>query len=278
MVNEFRIGLTGGATYFSPELKPDLWSASTGGQGGFHLNINNACCSTALTNVGVGGGQSSREASTKFVENTLTWIKGSHSLSFGGTYTQADVWLHNQLLAPELRFDSIAGTPAAAMFTAANFPGASATNLTNARRLYAILVGSVSEVRGIARLDADNQYQYGGLGEQLGRLKEYDVFASDSWRVRPNLTVNAGLRYMVQLPFYSLNSNYSTGTMADIFGVSGEGNIFKPGTLTGARPTFKQVQRRDASLQYRLEQLRAECRRHVVTGLARRNPADAARR
>ncbi len=240
MVNELRIGATGGATYFSPELTPEMWSAATGGQGGFHLNINNACCSTALVNAGVGGGISSREASTKFVENTLTWIKGNHSLSFGANYTQADVWLRSRLNVPELRFDAIAGTPAAAMFTAANFPGASTTNLTNARRLYAILVGSVSEIRGIARLDAGNQYVYGGEGEQLGRLKEYDVFASDSWRLRPNLTVNAGLRYMVQMPFYALNSNYSTGTMADIFGVSGEGNIFKPGTLTGTRPTFEQ--------------------------------------
>ena len=240
MVNELRVGATGGATFFSPELKPDLWNASTGGQGGFHLNINNACCSTALVNAGVGGGQSSREASTKFLENTLTWIKGSHTISLGGAYTQADVWLHNQLLVPEIRFDAIAGTPAASMFTVANFPGASTTNLTNARRLYAILVGSVSEVRGIARLDESNNYQYGGLGRQVGRLKEYDLFVSDAWRVRPNLTVNAGLRYMAQMPFYSLNSNYSTGTMADIFGVSGEGNIFRPGTLTGARPTFKQ--------------------------------------
>lgn len=241
MVNEFRVGFTGGSTYFSPELNAGMWSAATGGQGGFHLNINNACCSTALTNAGVTGGQSSREATTKFVEDTLTWVKGGHTVSFGGTYTQADVWLRNQLLVPEIRFDAIAGTPAAAMFTAANFQGASATNLANARRLYAILTGSVSEIRGIARLDeGSGEYQYGGLATQRGRLKEYDFFASDSWHVRPNLTLNYGLRYMVQLPFYALNSSYSTGTMEDIFGVSGVGNLFKPGTLTGQRPTFKQ--------------------------------------
>lgn len=241
LVNELRVGATGGATFFSPELKPDLWSSGAGSQGGFHLNINNACCSTPLTNAGVAGGTSSREASTKFVENTVTWLRGGHTFSFGGAFTQADVWLKNQLQVPELRFDAIAGSPAAAMFNAANFPGASTGSLTNARRLYAILIGSVSEVRGISRLNEESQqYEYLGTGTQRGRLREFDIFTGDAWRMRPNLTVNYGLRYMVQLPFYPLNSSYTTGTLDDIFGVSGVGNLFAPGTLTGSRPTFDQ--------------------------------------
>ncbi len=271
LVNDLRVGATGGATFFSPELKPDLWTGGAGSQGGFHLNINNACCSTLLTNAGVAGGTSSREASTKFVENTVTWLKGSHSFSFGGAFTQADVWLRNQLQVPELRFDAIAGTPAAAMFNATSFPGASTNTLTNARRLYAILVGSVSEVRGISRLNEENQtYEYLGTGTQRGRLREFDIFAGDSWRMRPNLTVNYGLRYMVQLPFYPLNSSYTTGTLEDIFGVSGVGNLFAPGTQTGTRPTFDQVHGGNEGLRDRLEQRGAERGDHVVAFAARR--------
>src|SRR5207244_2490613 len=41
IVNEFRVGATGGATLFSPEFTPDVFSH----QGGYHLNLATACCS-----------------------------------------------------------------------------------------------------------------------------------------------------------------------------------------------------------------------------------------
>ena len=39
-----------------------------------------------------------------------------------------------------------------------------------------------------------------GTGRQHGRMREEGFFVQDSWRVRSNLTINAGLRYDVQLP------------------------------------------------------------------------------
>jgi hypothetical protein len=56
--------------------------------------------------------------------------------------------------------------------------------------------------------------------------------------VRPSLTVSAGLRYVLQNPFYPTNDSYTTMTVESLYGVSGVGNINKPGTLTGARPQF----------------------------------------
>ena len=46
--NEFRVGGSGGATLFSPELGPDMWSDTAG----YRLNFNIACCGTGaqLTN------------------------------------------------------------------------------------------------------------------------------------------------------------------------------------------------------------------------------------
>ena len=71
------------------------------------------------------------------------------------------------------------------------------------------------------------------------RLTEIGAFAQDSWRVTPTLTLNAGVRWEVQLPIVALNGNYSTATIADICGPSGLGdgpggracNLFQPGVF-----------------------------------------------
>src|SRR5262249_2715140 len=137
--------------------------------------------------------------------------------------------------------------PADAMFTTANFPGASTTNLSDARSLYAFLTGRVTAITGTARLDdKTNQYVYLGKGRDHLRFNEIGLFAQDSWRVSPRLTVNAGVRWEYQTPIVALNGNYSTATFADLCGVSGVGagpdgrgcNLFKPGTLTGQKPQY----------------------------------------
>ncbi len=116
-----------------------------GSRTGFALNINNF---NGISNAGVTPTPSSREASTKNIEDTLTWIRGSHSLSFGGAFTQADLWLKNQTLVPTINFGIASGDPADAIFTSANFPGASNAQLTNARNLYAVLTGRVLSIAG----------------------------------------------------------------------------------------------------------------------------------
>ena len=60
------------------------------------------------------------------------------------------------------------------------------------------------------------------------------------------MTINAGVRYDVQLPFYSLNSLYSYATIDDLCGRSGKKsenscNLFQPGVMPGTSPSFKQL-------------------------------------
>jgi hypothetical protein len=249
IVNEFRVGATGGPTLFSPELEPSMWSATSG----LRLNVFDACCGAGfrLTNPNTGNtatsggaaniGVSSREASTKVIEDTATWVTGKHSVSFGGSMIQSDVWLQNQTLVPTINFGLIATEAATSMFTAANFPGASASDLTNAQNLYAMLTGRVSSVTGEARITPDgDKYVPLGQSKAQGRMREFDFYAQDSWRARANLTISAGVRYVLALPFYPTNNSYSTVTEEGLYGISGLGNLFKPGTMTGARPGFVQ--------------------------------------
>jgi len=255
LVNDLRFfGATGGATLFATEITPDLWSGSLADQAGFNLNLNSSCCGTgqlltnptqAATNFGgaatAGQAISAREASTKVAHDSLTWVKGAHNLNFGVEFTQADVWLQNQSLVPAIDFGVATGDPADSLFTTANFPGASATVLNNARGLYAILTGRVQAIRGNARLNEDTgQYDYLGSSMARGRMRQFDFFAQDSWRARSNLTLNYGLRYVLQLPLYPTNDSYSTATLEDVWGVSGVGNLFKPGVLAGKKPEFTQ--------------------------------------
>jgi Carboxypeptidase regulatory-like domain len=239
LVNELRVGGSGGATFFSPELKPALFGGNSfGDQGGYFLNLT-VCCASAIANAGGSSNFSAREGATRVVEDTVNWLTGKHNISMGASWTRGQVWLENQQVAPELRFGVNTGDPAEGMFTTTNFPGASNANLNNAKALYAVLTGRVASVRGTVRLNEDTgKYEYLGDGFQRGHMSSWGFFVQDNWRLRSNLTVNAGLRYELQTPFESLNNSYSTASLADLCGVSGVSssggcNLFSPGTLTG---------------------------------------------
>ena len=254
LINEIRLfGASGGATLFSTEINKSMWSGPLANQGGFQLNINGACCATSTTGTGnqanninnasSGPGLSSREASTKVFYDHMTWIKGSHSMGFGLDFTEVNLWLENSTTVPTLNFGVTSDDPAAGLFTTANFPGASAANLTAARGLYAILTGRVQGITGNARLDPkSDKYEYLGTSRAEARMREYDIYFTDTWRAKPTLTLNYGLRYALQMPFTPLNNSYAKATLADIYGVSGQGNLFKPG-IAGSAPRFVQFKK-----------------------------------
>jgi outer membrane receptor protein involved in Fe transport len=120
------------------------------------------------------------------------------------------------------------------------FPGAAAADITRAANIYATLTGHITAINANARLTEDGKYVYLGPSLERAKMFEYGLFASDSWRAKPNLTLTGGLRWEVQSPFESMNTSYSQVTFAELFGESGPGNLFKPGTLQGKSSVYTQ--------------------------------------
>jgi hypothetical protein len=94
--------------------------------------------------------------------------------------------------------------------------------------------------------------QYGSYQPIVrNQQRELGAFIQDSWRVRPSLTVNYGLRWARQDPPVNLNNVYTRPGYAGVWGVSGVGHLFSPGVLTGTAPMFNQVTPGEAGFKVR---------------------------
>jgi len=250
LINEARFSYLWGPTDLRRAITPEQFT----NQGGYNLNLNGI--GLGLTNVTAGAqtpfattgaSDNLRSSPTYDFTDNLTWIRGSHSITFGGQYKiiKIDTTSVNQKV-PGVSFGIDLTDPADAVFTrtgtGATLPGATAAELAAAKNLYALLTGRVTDIFGNAFLNGDRQYEFQGDQPNVAKQTVYGLYAQDSWRIRPNLTLNYGLRWQPQEGFVTETSNFSAASsFADVYGVSGLGNLFKPGTLTGKVPTFTVV-------------------------------------
>jgi carboxypeptidase family protein len=200
----------------------------------------------------------SRKQPVFSVSNTMTWTKGTHTLRFGGNWYREV----NQYWDPPegytiINLGLVEGDPAREVLTqqairAAAGPGAplpTDAEWANARALYAMLAGRISNFSGRhAYVPGTGTYASGSTPDKNGvafstldeLMKSWGLFAQDSYRLKPNLTVNMGLRWDFVSPDKDRTGKYHSLTPQDVFGPTAVGALFKPGaqSLTG---TFDPV-------------------------------------
>jgi hypothetical protein len=244
IINEARFSYLGGPSDFRGSLSLD----SLANQGGFNLGLNTAF---GITNATAGGANAAgfsaagnsdnrrTEETFSFADN-VTWLAGNHTITFGGEYKffRLSTSSRNQI-APNISLGLDATDPINGLLTVANFPGASTAQLAQAGGLISLLIGRVNAVNGTAFLKDDQTYGYLADQTQTSEQSVYGLYLQDSWRIRPNLGLNFGVRWQPQGPFVTTSKNFAAvSDFNDVFGVSGANNLFKPGTLTGKVPTF----------------------------------------
>jgi len=151
----------------------------------------------------------------------LTWLKGNHMFQFGGDMLH-EWWHFNRFdnvvggltnLIYEIDNGSVNMTPdfqprpcGGGVTTQCLDPG-NATELNKWNKYYADVLGIVNHSSLVAtRSGANLQLNPPGTpAASYVTVNTPSFYINDSWKVRPSLTVNLGLNYMVQLPPYDLN-------------------------------------------------------------------------
>lgn len=194
------------------------------------------------------GNTQGRNSALGQLTDNFTLVKGTHNMAFG--YSMTNIY-YNDFFATSASVTlglNATSDPAAAMFSTTNLPGAGSTDSSNMQSLWASLMGRIgntsnttnSYTNSVAFSPSTGNFQTGA--RQLDKVGQHEigVYATDTWRIRPSFSLTYGLRWEYDgAPFDKLNE-YSMvpGGTAGAYGISGLGNLFAPGTLSGTVPSF----------------------------------------
>src|ERR1017187_3215282 len=244
LTNELTGGIQGGANALGDGLSTadyGIWNGKL-----VQFGAATAGATTYMTNPYNGNYTNFAPRSTPVyqVNDNLSYIKARHLLNFGGNFTQVNAWqaAANSSLLNTVTLGQATGDPdntgATSLFTPTTLPGASATNLSDAANLYAILAGRVAQVGSAAVLGEQSKTYGPNFAVDRDHMREFALYVQDTWRATSNLTLIVGVRWDRQSAIQNLDNLYTRPGYAGLFGVSGVGNLFKPGTLSGAAPVF----------------------------------------
>ena len=170
------------------------------------------------------------------LKDDTTWSHGKHTVSFGVQLsTEVDHYYNNQFV-PYIYIDGIAdGDPV--LGTLDSSPAVTngpTTDQADVENQYALLNGRINYYSlGQFVNNKTKQFQPGISFNLHEKLTQTALFAQDSWKATPSLTLNAGLRWDFIGASTDETGFYTHPSISDLWGPSGQGNLFKPGTLTG---------------------------------------------
>ena len=136
-----------------------------------------------------GRGQPYSPYSLSFIDS-LNYTRGVHNIKFGG-----------EIRRLSLRTDRLGGTT----YTFSNYNN--------------FLAGTLQQIQYVGDLSATSPFT-GTSGQRTGRETFYIIYGQDEWKIRPNLTLNYGLRYEYYTPLREKNDaqiyfDINSGTLRD---------------------------------------------------------------
>jgi hypothetical protein len=101
--------------------------------------------------------------------DTVSWIKGAHDFRFGGEFTRVNLdKLFPQVFNGQLFFSNTQGSPGVS--------------------------GGITDFQKVLEGAPDGSFGGGGVYNHQYRTNDFAFYAEDDWKVRPDLTLNLGLR------------------------------------------------------------------------------------
>jgi hypothetical protein len=151
------------------------------------------------------------------INDDLSWTRGKHSLQLGGAFYKVRNNNNNALNSfPGFDVNNGFCIKVCADYnlgpTGANAPAPN--DPTSFIRAYMMLTGSITEVFATVFATPSGTFQPPGTIEQRHFAENlYEVYAQDSWKIKPNVTLTYGLRYGYETPPWEVNGFQVTPTV-----------------------------------------------------------------
>ena len=209
--------------------------------------VSNASTSaTALSPVVVNQTPFIRNNPVFQLNDTLTWLRGKHNITMGGTMLHTSFWesSYGSAGVPRYNLGLPASDPAQTALTSAlPFINSQNGDLNNALALYAMLTGRLSSISGSTNVsETTHQYNMFAPVTQRYAFTTAGLFLQDNYRITSNLTLNYGLRWQFDGAIQNTNGIDSEPVGANFFGPSNW--LFQPGVLNGNNnPVLQSVKK-----------------------------------
>jgi hypothetical protein len=172
------------------------------------------------------------------IKDNLTWVKGRHTIKLGGSFLYTNYWSKYYGNASGVTLPSLgvrSDDPVYnVLYNAMIAANASTTtnDMSNVRSLYAMLTGRLQGISTTMNVNPDTLKfeKFAPIPTHIG-FKTLGLYAQDSFRLTPQLTLNYGLRWQLDGTIHGTKPIYTMAAEGSFWGPS-LGN-FQPGVLGG---------------------------------------------